>query len=348
MQRFSAPSISSLCPLKTFAAWQDARFGGICRGRHHSRYPIFLDASLYSSVSRFRRLSPFTIHVRTILLLLIALHTPPLRFLAPNDRQTRQDHTNQKALSERFVVRLQHCRRTTYKEGILSRYTMNQEDLLPILNLFIGLEVSHSTTNARRITLWEALKLANAATEEKANHSCTHAVGQIACLKSCWRFSDSRDRLAVKSWTSAETATLQDTVDPAPGDSEDVVTLKTLLRAAVVRAMAWLEKTGVRNSSLQAWYPFTQYPCTVSILAVIINIQRRMTDESTLTFIISDPEMNVGNPKRWSYFAIIIGSTNVPDMISCHTVVSIDLVSDPLVTQASTSKSQTATNGLIT
>lgn len=112
VQCFSAPSISSLCPLKTFAAWQDARFGGICRGRHHSRYPIFLDASLYSSVSRFRRLSPFTIHVRTVLLLLIALHTPPLRSQAPNDRQTRQDHTHQKALSERFVVRLQHCRRS--------------------------------------------------------------------------------------------------------------------------------------------------------------------------------------------------------------------------------------------
>ncbi|KAL1617414.1 hypothetical protein SLS56_010992 [Neofusicoccum ribis] len=155
---------------------------------------------------------------------------------------------------------------TTYKEGILSRYTMNQEDLLPILNLFIGLEVSHCTTNARRITLWEALKLANTTTDDTTSHGCTHAVGQIACLKSCWRFSDSRDRLAVKSWTSAETATLQDTVDPAPGDSEDVITLKTQLRAALVRAMARLEKTGVRNGSLQAWYPFTQYPCTVSIL----------------------------------------------------------------------------------
>lgn len=137
---------------------------------------------------------------------------------------------------------------------------MTGEDLLPILNLFVGLEVSHCTCNARRITFWEALRLANA-----SGNLCGHGVGSVACLQSCWRFRDNRDRAAVNSWTSRTPTASQETIDPVPGDSEAAVEAKMKLREAVVRAMARLERTGVRNGTLEAWCPFTQVSYTVTI-----------------------------------------------------------------------------------
>ena len=85
---------------------------------------------------------------------------------------------------------------TTYKDqlvGWLSKPNA-KERIVPLLEIHAGLEVSICTGNARRITLWEALRLVStlkrpldaSGPANSTDLDCTHSVGDTKCLIHCW------------------------------------------------------------------------------------------------------------------------------------------------------------------
>jgi len=129
----------------------------------------------------------------------------------------------------------------THKSMILFYGSTTSVKLLPILGLYVGLEVSVCTGHAQRLTLWEALKMSF--TEYDKQVDCSHEFGEIDCIKQCW------SKLDVSQLSGA------------PVESH-----ARLVREHVSAALTLHEHTGVdSNGNLHAWWPFTEVPCTRQI-----------------------------------------------------------------------------------
>lgn len=79
--------------------------------------------------------------------------------------------------------------------------------LIPFLSQMIGLEISICTGNGRRITLWEAIRLANArpalnldqsVDDTIVRHECTHSIDEASdCVLSCWEDGRNLQKMTV-------------------------------------------------------------------------------------------------------------------------------------------------------
>jgi hypothetical protein len=116
-----------------------------------------------------------------------------------------------------------------------------------ILNLRVGLEVSVCTSNSERISLWDALVLANKKESHGSAHqsfpqnepseTCLHSVGAATCIQNCWRRKFKEDTPEVE-----QTA------------------------GFVLEALERLSITGVDSEdTLQVYWPFSKLPKTMSM-----------------------------------------------------------------------------------
>ncbi|KAK5061162.1 hypothetical protein LTR84_007704 [Exophiala bonariae] len=139
----------------------------------------------------------------------------------------------------------------TQKTVLVEQCTKPETPLVPILKLRIGLEVSACTGNAQRTTLWDALRLAQkrskdtllpAPGQHDTAKTCSHGIGDIDCMQSCWNIQRNLDG-----------------IDAVPNTQLDQKTL----RKTIIQSILMLQDTGVdHNEELQAWWPFTDAPMT--------------------------------------------------------------------------------------
>lgn len=143
----------------------------------------------------------------------------------------------------------------TWKTSIIDRCKYGKPKLMPLLASNIGLEVSACTGNARRVRLWDALRLSQTVAPRYAGDSvqqedlppCPHQIADPQCIESCWtRLSSTND--------------IDSFLDPPP---EDPKSNKVQLRRVILDAIIALENTGVDyEDNLQVYWPFTENPWT--------------------------------------------------------------------------------------
>ncbi|KAJ5734419.1 hypothetical protein N7493_003205 [Penicillium malachiteum] len=124
--------------------------------------------------------------------------------------------------------------------------------LVPLLNLWVGLEVSACTGNAQRVKLWDALRLSQADVQSKENTSgCSHAVGSKECIDSCWTKWQSDDEI--------------DSLDDIPGVKKHLTGAEA--RRIIIHSILALEHSGVDNEGiLQVCWPFSHSPANCAVL----------------------------------------------------------------------------------
>lgn len=128
----------------------------------------------------------------------------------------------------------------TWKTALIRHCERPDVDLLPIMKLGVGLEVSACTFNAQRISLWKALMLANYRDRLKPfrleRRLCTHSIGDISCIEQCWNMEIG-----------------------ASGEDES-------MRKAILKTIKDIADTGIDNAgNLQVWWPFTDEPQTLRL-----------------------------------------------------------------------------------
>lgn len=125
-----------------------------------------------------------------------------------------------------------------------------------LLSVRAGLEVSACTGNARRITLWEALKLMfvvkNAADLPGKSH-CNHPLGDPRCVLECWQQKPDKysknSKLTPERWQ--------------PSD------LENLYFHLIKNAIKNLGDTGLNHKGdLQAWWSFSDTPTVPKTLVI--------------------------------------------------------------------------------
>jgi hypothetical protein len=139
-----------------------------------------------------------------------------------------------------FVMRWKRMLARTYTSTLLAYCTSPGAELLPILKLDVGLEVSICTGNSRRVSLWEAVKLSQVkhrgVGHEYTQVFCCHPVGSIECISNCWNWAD-RGEI--------------DEILDLPGDHEDFK--RASARRRLINAILALEYTGINHQGqLQA------------------------------------------------------------------------------------------------
>lgn len=141
----------------------------------------------------------------------------------------------------------------SHKDGILL-WCKRKGDVTPIWGLRLGIEISFCTGNARRVTLWEAVRLLHAqreAQERDLDHDtrCLHKPGDPDCLLRCWNLDQSL---------------LDEVNSMPPGDEADIKrkrNLKRLCKSVMIAGITDLSITGYKNDGyLQVWWPFTRVP----------------------------------------------------------------------------------------
>jgi hypothetical protein len=161
-------------------------------------------------------------------------------------------------------------------------------DLIPILRLRIGLEVSVCTGNAQRISLWEALRLANVFFGSTSSiqsripevAACSHQIGDTLCVQECWVRSDG----------------------PKPITNKDA-------RAYILTAISNLQFTGLdKDNALHLWWPFTQEPNTLPIQETSTGehnwVHMLKDSRDSATFAVMSPHcleyeyVNMGNKSK--------------------------------------------------
>jgi hypothetical protein len=146
-----------------------------------------------------------------------------------------------------FVKRWKRMPARTYRYTLLAYCTSAGAELLPILKLDVGLEVSICTGNSRRVSLWEAVQLSQVkhrgVGHEHTQVFCCHPVGSIECISNCWNWAD-RGEI--------------DKILDLPGD-EDFK--RASARRRLINAILALEYTGINHQGqLQALWPFSKCP----------------------------------------------------------------------------------------
>lgn len=140
---------------------------------------------------------------------------------------------------------------TKYKDQLMEWLSKpnTKEHMVPLLKIHAGLEVSICTGNARRITLWEALRLAStlkrslgpSESADSTDIACAHHVGDTNCLMNCWN-SRSSSSIDIGEWE------------------------RDGYWRTVADALVLLNHTGVvSQGSLRAYWPYRSVPHTYLI-----------------------------------------------------------------------------------
>jgi hypothetical protein len=179
-----------------------------------------------------------------------------------------------------FVKRWKRMPARTYRSTLLAYCTSPGAEILPILKLDVGLEVSICTGNSRRVSLWGAIQLSQAKQEgvgcEYKQVFCCHPVGSIECISNCW------------NW--AARGEIDRTLD-LPGDHEDFN--RASARRKLINAILALEHTGINHQGqLQALWPFSGCPQVLHIPSSTkrqkhswISLVKDTTDSSTFAVL---------------------------------------------------------------
>ncbi|CEL08087.1 hypothetical protein ASPCAL11240 [Aspergillus calidoustus] len=179
-----------------------------------------------------------------------------------------------------FVKRWKRMPARTYRSTLLAYCTSPGAEILPILKLDVGLEVSICTGNSRRVSLWDAIQLSQAKQEgvgcEYKQVLCCHPVGSIECISNCW------------NW--AARGEIDRTLD-LPGDHEDFN--RASARRKLINAILALEHTGINHQGqLQALWPFSGCPQVLHIPSSTkrqkhswISLVKDTTDSSTFAVL---------------------------------------------------------------
>jgi hypothetical protein len=142
-----------------------------------------------------------------------------------------------------------------WKTSIIESCKYGRPRLRSLLSHNIGLEVSACTGNARRVTLWDALRLsyttarrhASMFTPRQEPNSCEHRIADPKCIQSCWTQLFSTDEIDTPVNI------------PLEGDPRRI----EYLRRIILNSIIALEDTGVDHQNhLQAYWPFTGSPRT--------------------------------------------------------------------------------------
>jgi hypothetical protein len=166
----------------------------------------------------------------------------------------------------------------TQKTVLVEQCTKPETRLLPVLKLRVGLEISACSGNAQRITLWDALRLAQVRARgtpvlpsgnQITARTCSHQVGDVDCIGSCWNIQKCHigidglqdieaNKQAIHPQASRNSSGIAHRPPGIPTSSE--------ARKLIIRSILMLEATGVdHNGNLQAWWPFTDTPMTYRI-----------------------------------------------------------------------------------
>lgn len=144
----------------------------------------------------------------------------------------------------------------TQKSVLIELCRQPDTELVPLLKLRVGLEVSACSGNAQRVTLWDALRLsqAKAHTAGNPNSSCEHRFEDIksmrSCIRSCWKRYNSAHEI--------------DSLIDNPGEQN--VLSKPDIRRLIIHSILALEHTGIDyDENLLAWWPFSESPLTSRI-----------------------------------------------------------------------------------
>lgn len=143
----------------------------------------------------------------------------------------------------------------SWKTSIIDRCKNGKPKLMPLLASNIGLEVSACTGNARRVRLWDALRLSQTTAPRDTGDPvqqedllpCPHQIADPQCIESCWtRLSSTND--------------IDSFLDSQP---EDPLSKKAHVRSVILDAIIAFENTGVdHEDNLQVYWPFTENPWT--------------------------------------------------------------------------------------
>ncbi|KAF3386511.1 hypothetical protein F1880_000969 [Penicillium rolfsii] len=142
----------------------------------------------------------------------------------------------------------------TWKTSIIESCKYGKPHLRSLLSSNIGLEVSACTGNARRVTLWDVLRLSRTPAKRHSGISphqesptCHHRIADPKCIQFCWTRLFSTDDIDTP-------------VNIPPEGHEKRI---EYLRRIILNSIIALEDTGVDyNDNLQAYWPFTGSPRT--------------------------------------------------------------------------------------
>ncbi|KAJ5287956.1 hypothetical protein N7478_003642 [Penicillium angulare] len=150
------------------------------------------------------------------------------------------------------VIKFKRNPMRKWKTTIIYECKSQKIKLKPLLNLYVGLEVSACTGNAQRVTLWDALRLSH--TKARPNHGtslCRHRVADPECIKKCWTRCHSDDDI--------DSSVSIPTIGPISTEK---------IRSLIFDSIIALEHTGIdHENNLQAYWPFCDQPRTRSIKA---------------------------------------------------------------------------------
>jgi hypothetical protein len=151
-----------------------------------------------------------------------------------------------------LVKKYKRIPKRTLKAMLVEDCAKPDTKLVPLLNLWVGLEVSACTGNAQRVRLWDALRLSQAGAPSKNNVSCCpHAVGSKSCIASCWTRWQSDDEIDSLGGTLGPNKHL---------DGADA-------RRIIIYSILALEHSGVDSEgNLQVCWPFSYSPVNYPIL----------------------------------------------------------------------------------
>lgn len=131
----------------------------------------------------------------------------------------------------------------TRKMSLIEECKSRNVRLIPLLKLCIGLEVSACTSNAQRVTLWDALCLSQKRPCQAGQVAhCNHQVADPDCIRSCWTRCSPTDDI--------------DADVNIPRESSKLNTAE--IRRLIIDSIVALEHTGIdHEGNLQACWPFT-------------------------------------------------------------------------------------------
>ncbi|KAJ5087227.1 hypothetical protein N7456_010843 [Penicillium angulare] len=153
------------------------------------------------------------------------------------------------------VIKVQRMPGRTQKTMIIEDCQKDDSKLLGLLRLWVGVEVIACTGNAQRVRLWDALRLSQAChspskMKPPISSSCTHEVGSLNCISSCWT-----------RWQSGLGI---DSIGQTPRKEKVLTQHQT--RFIIIKSILALACSGVdKRGHLQVWWPLSERPATYSI-----------------------------------------------------------------------------------
>lgn len=143
----------------------------------------------------------------------------------------------------------------TLKDNIITECQEPYPELGQLLKLQVGLEISLCTGNARRVSLWEAIRLYHIERQGSDPLACEHSIADIECARLCWArdYRGTSDSFinANSSCRSVDIANAQTSLADTP---LDIKCFRNLMIKAVLR----LKDTGIDHEGhLRACWPFS-------------------------------------------------------------------------------------------